>query len=42
MLPEINMNGECGMRNAESIQFVFIPNSEFRIPKRLKPPEKPA
>jgi len=23
------------MRNAESIQFVFIPSSEFRIPKRL-------
>jgi hypothetical protein len=23
------------MRNAESNQFVFIPNSEFRIPKRL-------
>ncbi len=22
------------MRNAESIQFVFIPSSEFRIPKR--------
>jgi hypothetical protein len=35
MLPEIDMNAEWG---TNSIRI----HSEFRIPKRLKPPEKPA
>jgi len=30
--PGCEKNAECGMRNWESIQFVFLPHSEFRIP----------
>src|SRR5271157_6275357 len=30
--PGCEKNAECGMRNWESIQFVFLPHSAFRIP----------
>src|SRR5208283_2180283 len=30
--PGSERNAECGMRNWESIQFVFLPHSEFPIP----------
>src|SRR5271157_5343309 len=30
--PGSEKNAECGMRNWESIQFVFLPHSAFRIP----------